>query len=127
MLKFGIESYRRIFYAGECVKIFLYSDEPLPDGIGYLRTNLGMAAIRRREIIDQVEKNQRPSGRDWQDILLRRIDDKRFEKELILTENGIFELKPFFVPIGKDCKEMVRPHRNQLRQKILLRAGTGNH
>lgn len=61
MLKFGIESHRRIFYAGESVKFFLCSDEALPDGSGYLRTNLGMAAIRRREIIDQVEKKSAAS------------------------------------------------------------------
>ena len=57
MLSFGLKSSRRIFYAGEKVRVFLQNDTEFPPGKAFLRTNVGMAAIRRREIIDLVENN----------------------------------------------------------------------
>jgi hypothetical protein len=62
MFEFGLTDSRRIFYAGECVKFFFRSSEPFAEGKAFLRTNIGMSAVRRREIIDEVEKNQRCLG-----------------------------------------------------------------
>lgn len=98
MLEFGLTDSRRIFYAGECVKFFFRNSEPFPGGRAFLRTNIGMSAIRRKEIINEVEKNQRSVGRDWHDLELKALDRKSFELDLILTETGVFELKPFFAP-----------------------------
>ena len=98
MLEFGLTDSRRIFYAGECVKFFFRNSEPFAEGRAFLRTNIGMSAVRRREIIDEVEKNQRALGRDWHDLELQTLDENTFELDIILTETGVFELKPFFVP-----------------------------
>lgn len=117
MLSFGLESKRRIFYAGESVRIFFESDQPFPAGRGMLRTNLGMAQVRRREIINEVEKNQRSAGRDWQDLELFRVSDCRFERELMLTETGIFELKPFLSPSEPDA-EILWPQGDNLKLKV---------
>jgi len=97
MLQFGLRSSRRIFYAGESVKFFFENSTDFPAGQAFLRTNLGMAAVRRREIINEIEHNKRSAGRDWQDLALRRTAGNCWELELLLTENGVFELKPFFV------------------------------
>ncbi|MBE6368940.1 MAG: glycogen debranching protein [Lentisphaerae bacterium] len=117
MLEFGIYSRRRIFYAGECVKFYLSDTAPLAEGSAFLRTNLGMAAIHRREIINEVEKNQRPAGRDWQDIAMHRVAADRFEVEMILTDTGVFELKPFFVP-ADGRGELLWPAGENLQIKI---------
>ena len=98
MLEFGLAVPRRIFYAGECIKFYFRSSEPFPAGRAFLRTNIGMAAVRRKEIINAVENNQRSAGRDWHDLELERTAGNCFELNIILTEPGIFELKPFFAP-----------------------------
>ena len=101
MLEFGLTDSRRIFYAGECVKFYLQNSEPFPQGKAFLRTNIGMAAVRRKEIINEVENNQRSVGRDWHDLELKAVSKNRFELDLILNETGVFELKPFFAPAGE--------------------------
>ncbi len=103
MLTFGLTTNRRIFYAGEVVTVYLEATEGFPAGHAVLRTNVGMAAVRRREIIAQVERNQRPAGRDWRDLPLKKVSDRRFELALMLPETGVFELKPFFSPEAKDA------------------------
>ena len=103
MLEFGLQSTRRIFFAGEKITIFLENSSSFPEGRAFLRTNLGMAAVRRHEIINAVEKNQRPAGRDWHDLALQKVSCCRFELELMLTETGVFELKPFFAPSDRNA------------------------
>jgi len=103
MLEFGLQSTRRIFFAGEKITIFLENSSSFPEGRAFLRTNLGMAAVRRHEIINAVEKNQRPAGRDWHDLALQKVNCCRFELELMLTETGVFELKPFFSPSDRNA------------------------
>ncbi|MBE6367140.1 MAG: glycogen debranching protein [Lentisphaerae bacterium] len=117
MLKFGINSQRRIFYAGESVTLFFENSCDFPPGRAFLRTNLGMAAVRRNEIINQVENNQRPAGRDWQNIQLRAVSPRRFELELMLTENGVFELKPCFIPHQSNAP-LLWPEGDNLKIKV---------
>ena len=117
MLEFGIQSQRRIFYAGERVRFFLKSDTAFPAGKAFLRTNLGMAAVRRREIINEIKHNQRRAGRDWHDIALEQVSCNEFASELFLTENGIFELKGFFVP--DECSGIcLWPEGENLKLKV---------
>ena len=104
MLEFGLAVSRRIFYAGECIKFYFKNSEPFPEGRAFLRTNIGMAAVRRKEIIDEVEKDQRCTGRDWHDLELERIDRNAFELDIVLTETGVFELKPFFAAADEKSK-----------------------
>lgn len=117
MLEFGIQSQRRIFYAGERVRFFLKSDTAFPAGKAFLRTNLGMAAVRRREIINEIKHNQRRAGRDWHDIALEQVSCNEFASELFLTENGIFELKGFFAP--DECSGIcLWPEGENLKLKV---------
>ncbi len=67
-------------------------------GTAWVRTNIGRAAIIRREIIRQVEKAQPPLGRDWFDIPMQRLDAHTFQATLPLCECGHFEAKCFFLP-----------------------------
>ena len=129
MLSFGLKSPRRIFYAGEMVRVFLQNDAEFPPGKAFLRTNVGMAAVRRREIINQVENNQRPAGRDWQDLALTQVAPDRFEINLLLTETGIFELKPFFAPAGENAQPACQRRRatHRMRRRALSAAGCAEH
>ena len=117
MLRFGIRSPRRIFYAGESVRFFLESDQPFPAGQAFLRTNLGMAQVRRREIINEVEQGKRSAGRDWRDLTLRPTRENCFELELLLTETGVFELKGFFAPAAEQ-HEYLWPDGENLKLKV---------
>ena len=117
MLTFGLDCSRRIFYAGESIKIFLQNTNAFPLGKAFVRTNAQMAPVRRREIINAVENNQRPAGRDWHDLALRQTADDCFELDLLLTETGIFELKPFFMPEGKNAP-LLWPDGDNLKIKV---------
>lgn len=117
MLECRLNSDRRIFYAGESVRITFTHTAGFPAGRAFLRTNLGMASVRRREIINEVEKNQRSAGRDWHDLELKRCGDKSFELELILTETGVFEMKPFFAPADKNAK-LLWPDGDNIKLKV---------
>ena len=68
------------------------------DGSAWLRTNIGHAAVTRREIIRHTEQDIPPLGQDWFDIPMRRIDERRFSLSLPLTEIGRFEAKGLFLP-----------------------------
>ena len=98
MLKFDLTTARRIFYAGEVVTFYLEFDVPPGTGRAMLRTNVGMAAVRRREIIARTEKGIRPAGRDWRDLAMRKISPVRWEIALALPETGVFAAKPYFAP-----------------------------
>jgi starch synthase (maltosyl-transferring) len=69
-------------------------------GSAWVRANLGHAATQRREIIDDVHHQVPPPGHDWYDIPMQRLDDRRFEAVLPLTEVGHFEAKCFFLKEG---------------------------
>lgn len=98
MLKFDLGTPRRIFYAGEVVTLSLEAAEPFGAGQAAVRTNVGMAAVRRREIIAQTELNLRPVGRDWRDLPMNRVSETRWAIALALPETGVFAAKPFFAP-----------------------------
>ena len=117
MLECRLNSDRRIFYAGESVRFYFTNSAGFGDGRAFLRTNLGMAPVRRREIINAVENNQRPAGRDWHDLEFERIDRNSFELELILTETGVFELKPFFAPADPAAK-LLWPEGGNIQLKV---------
>jgi len=82
---------------GDTAKFTLKLSQPA-QGAGWLRTNVGRAALRRREIIDQVENEVPVRAGDWYDIRMHRGGPATFTAELPLTEVGCFQAKAFFMP-----------------------------
>ena len=67
------------------------------NGAAWIRTNVGHAAITRREIIEKVRFDRPALGKDWYDIPMRRISEREFEITLPLSEVGHFEAKCFYL------------------------------
>ena len=88
---------RKLFFTGETVRIRLAGVTSGVPGRAVVRTNLGRAAIRRRELLEKGELGRTPRGGDWHDILLNAADGG-FEVTLPLTEPGVFEAKCCFIP-----------------------------
>ncbi|MGD9225524.1 MAG: amylo-alpha-1,6-glucosidase [Desulfobacterales bacterium] len=87
-------------FCGDTLALILELPQP-ESGTAWVRTNIGHAKIIREEIIREVENNETPLGRDWFDIPMQRIDDRRFEANLPLCEVGHFEAKCFFLKKGE--------------------------
>ncbi len=88
---------RVVKFCGDTVTFTLGLAHP-ENGTAWVRTNIGRAAIIRREIIRQVDKEQTPLGRGWFDIPMKRLDARTFQAILPLCECGHFEAKCFFSP-----------------------------
>ena len=71
-------------------------------GRAWLRTNIGAAAMARKEVMEQVRYAKPAMGRDWFDIPMIRVDDHRFQVTLPLLEVGHFEAKAFFLEDGTE-------------------------
>jgi starch synthase (maltosyl-transferring) len=69
-------------------------------GSAWLRTNIGHAALARKEIIGHVDADETPLAQDWFDIPMTRIDDRRFKLTLPLYESGHFQAKCLFIEDG---------------------------
>ncbi|MDZ7696796.1 MAG: alpha-amylase family glycosyl hydrolase [Deltaproteobacteria bacterium] len=91
----------RLLCRGDVITFTLSLDAPA-EGNAWVRTNIGSARITRQEIIREVEAGDPPLGRGWFDVPLKRVDDRRFEATLALTEVGHFEAKCFFLLDGAD-------------------------
>ncbi|UCH22146.1 MAG: glycogen debranching enzyme N-terminal domain-containing protein [Deltaproteobacteria bacterium] len=91
---------RLLKFCGDTQVFTLHLNFPLP-GKAWLRTNLGYAKIRRREIIRRVEYNETPLGEDWFDTPMIRENDQKFKVTLPLCEVGHFEAKCFFLKEGE--------------------------
>ncbi len=94
-------------HRGDTLTFTLSLDKPR-SGDAFLRTNAGHASIARQEIIQQVRRHETPLERDWFDVVMRRIDELRFEIRLPLGEVGHFEAKAFF--IEEDATDPVWPN-----------------
>ena len=70
-------------------------------GRAWLRTDLGRAAARRREVIDHVERGEAILARGWRDIPMRRVGERGYALSLPLLEVGTFHAKALFVPAGE--------------------------
>jgi len=83
-------------FRGDTQRFTLTLGEPRR-GSAWLRTNIGYAAIGRREIIRSVHHGETPLGRDWFDAPMIQIDARHFQVTLPLCEVGHFEAKCFFL------------------------------
>lgn len=74
------------------------STDPAVEGRAALRTNIGNASIRRREIIDQTENGTTPLAKAWHDIPMEKVSPGLYSVKLRLEEVGVFSAKAFFEP-----------------------------
>lgn len=83
----------------------------------FLRTNLGRAAARRREIITSHAVGAAFAGESWRDLPMQRTADG-WEIEFLLAETGYFKAKPYLLdadrsqhwPDGPDIGISVHPN-----------------
>ncbi|HAS82859.1 MAG TPA: glycogen debranching protein [Verrucomicrobia bacterium] len=92
----------RICLCGDSLTVTLFSNPPR-EGTAWLRTNLGHARHRRREIIEHVEHHAPLLVRDWHDLpMTPGTSPGVFEIRIPLFETGRFEAKAFFLPDRED-------------------------
>ncbi len=101
---------------GDTVTFYLETPPDL-SGSAYLRTNLGNARLRRREIIKMVETEGTLGGRDWHDIPMKKVREGYYSLKLPLVETGWFAAKTLFIksdgkvvwPGGKNITIKIEP------------------
>ncbi len=86
-------------------------------GTAFLRTNLGRATERRREIIAQTEAARPFLASDWHDLPLTETAPGHHQLRLPLLEPGWFAAKCCFIPAGSDTPEW--PEGDNLTIKVL--------
>ena len=91
-------------WRGDTLTVTLELDAPRR-GRAAFRTNIGGAAVRRREIIDETEKGVTPLARAWTDIPLKEVAPGKFSADILLGEVGIFSGKACFFPEGSKIPE----------------------
>ncbi len=108
---------RLLKYRGD-TQVFKLSLPAPKKGTAWLRTNIGYAGNTRDEIIQEIEHEKTPLGKDWFDIPMKPINDREFQVTLSLCEVGHFEAKSFFLerkavdpiwPKGPNCAINVEP------------------
>ena len=63
-------------YSGDVIEFKVTGKNlPLTGGKAFLSTNIGNAATRRNEIVEEVEERITAGGADWTDIPMDRVDD----------------------------------------------------
>jgi predicted glycogen debranching enzyme len=83
---------------------------------GFLRTNLGRAAVRRQEIMHSHALGAAFAGESWRDVPMQKNGDA-WEIEFPLAETGYFKAKPYLLdpdrgqhwPDGPDAGVSVHP------------------
>ena len=102
-------------YRGDLLAFSMKLSEPC-EGQASLRTNVGSAAVQRREIIERAERGRPLLARDWHDIPMRRISPNEFHVALPLLEVGQFDAKTFFLPAG--TSDPLWPQGGNVRIKV---------
>ncbi|MDR0931473.1 MAG: glycogen debranching enzyme N-terminal domain-containing protein [Victivallales bacterium] len=111
----NIHPERVIFYAGDTVT-FTLDELKGRAGHAILRTTIGRAAVRRRELIEYNEKDVTPLGMEWHDIPMNAIADGSYSLTLPLVEVGVFEAKCCFIPSDRTAIEW--PSGDNFRLKV---------
>ena len=91
-------------WRGDTLTVTLKLDVPRK-GRAAFRTNLGRAAVRRREIIDETEKGLTPLAKAWTDVPLAEVEPGLFRADVRLDEVGVFSGKACFFPEGSHVPE----------------------
>lgn len=101
--------------AGDVLLLELKLSEPQA-GRAWLRTNLGRAALRRRELIESVRDRRSPLARDWHDLPMVRVSERRFAIRVPLLEPGVFAAKACFT--AADEQSPIWPEGKNLTIKV---------
>jgi predicted glycogen debranching enzyme len=102
-------------WAGDLFEVTLRLDAPRA-GRAAFRTNLGLAHIRRREIIACTDSGEPVLARDWHDVPMRATAPGVFSVRIPLTQVGIFAGKACFFAHGSHVPEW--PEGDNLRIKV---------
>jgi len=86
-------------WKGDVLVVTLRLDAPRT-GRAVLRTNLGAASIRRREIIAETERGETPLACAWHDIAMAETEPGVWSVSVPLDEVGVFSAKTCFFPEG---------------------------
>lgn len=109
---------RLLRFVGDKVRFQLRVDSPARTKYqARLRTNLGRAAVRRREIIAANAGGAVFAGASWRDLPMQKTE-AGWEIELPVAEAGFFKAKAYlldeknwqFWPVGKDVSISVHPN-----------------
>src|SRR3984957_10555898 len=110
---------RILRFVGDKVRFSIHdgANADLNGSRGFLRTNLGRAAVRRREIIASQAHGAAFADESWRDLPMQKNGDV-WEIELPLAETGYFKAKPYlldarrwqFWPDGPNAGVSVHPN-----------------
>jgi predicted glycogen debranching enzyme len=108
---------RLLRFVGDRVRFTLRADVERAGWRALLRTNLGRAATRRREIIAAHAGGAAAAGASWRDVPMRKTAEG-WEIELPLAEVGCFKAKAYLLdeknwqhwPAGADVGISVHPN-----------------
>ena len=108
---------RLLRFVGDQVRFTLRAGAELSGGRALLRTNLGRAAARRREIIVAHAGGATTAGASWRDVPMQKTADG-WQLELPLAEAGWFKAKAYLLdgknwqhwPDGSDVGISVHPN-----------------
>ncbi|HBM15140.1 MAG TPA: glycogen debranching protein [Lentisphaeria bacterium] len=87
----------KLYFRGDSILFRLTLDQHY-DGRAFLRTNIGRASVKRKEIIHRVKDEKPLCGQDWYDIPMIPLNEKEYNIHLALVEVGHFEAITFFIP-----------------------------
>ena len=90
-----------IHFRGDTVT-FTLENHSGKKGKAWLRSNIGYAHVRHREIISHAELGLTPLARDWHDFPMEAADKITFTLTLPLLGVGRFAAKAFFIADGTD-------------------------
>ena len=93
-----------LHWAGDALAVSLTLDAPRR-GRAVLRTEIGGAAIARRETIELNDLGRTPLERQWRDVPLAEAAPGVWRAEIPLGEVGVFRGKCCFFPEGADAPE----------------------
>jgi len=102
-------------WAGDLFEVTLRLDAPRK-GRAVFRTNLGMAHIRRQEIIACTDSGEPVLARDWHDVPMCETAPGVFSVRIPLTQVGIFAGKACFFAHRSNVPEW--PEGDNLRVKV---------
>lgn len=86
-----------VYHRGDVISITLKVSS---GGVGtaWLRTNIGHAGTRCREIVEHVERGSPILFHDWHDVEMKQTGNGQYSITLPLTQVGRFEAKSYFMP-----------------------------
>ncbi len=106
-----------VLHKGDVLELtLLLPEDERRAGGAWVRSTMGSAETRRREIIDRAELGRPVLNRDWHDIPMRKAGARRYVARLPLIEVGRFEAKTFFLP--EHSSEPIWPPGNNVIVKV---------